>query len=181
MNDFSFYSFLNDPLWWGVIIPNGKFNNITSNFKAQGTVIVTKLNKQTNNNITTQHLAFLLQNTSNLWLLLMCVYFAMCLCFPNCKLEYRVCPVAILDNNLETFDIKEARCRNTVDQSLLTFKTSVIGPASFSILQLPSKMTFTLLFQYTLLLLTLFYFSSPVIVLSHPHIFFPFPLISDST
>lgn len=41
------------------------------------------------------------------------------------------------------------------NQSFLTFKTSVTGPASFSILQLPGKITFTLLFQYILLLLTL--------------------------
>lgn len=98
------------------------------------------------------------QNTTYLFVCVcVCMCFAVCLCFPNCKLEYRVCPVAILD--IAIWKCLKARKPDAEtllnNQSFLTFKTSVIGPASFRILQLPSKMTFTLLFQYILLLLTL--------------------------
>ena len=127
MNDLSFYSFLNDPLWWGVIIPNGKFNDNTSNFKAQGMVLETKFLKNCDSTfsiLTSEY--FQLMTSFDVY-----VCFAVCFCFHNCKFECNVCPVAILDNNLEMFEIKEARCRNTVEQSIFPYFQNLCYWTSF--------------------------------------------------
>lgn len=105
----------------------------------------------------TQRLAFSLQNTSNLCLLLMCMCVLLCVCvfiIANLSAVF-----AQLQSWLTIWKCLKSRRPDAEtlwnNQSFLTFKISVIGPASFSVPQLPSKMTFTLLFIYILLLLTL--------------------------
>lgn len=127
-------------------------------------------------NFTTWNLAFLLQNILNLNYFFWCVY----LCFPYCKLEHKC---ALLQYYIEVWKCLKSRRPDAEtllnNQSFLTFKTPVIGPASSRILQLPGKMTFTLLCQYVSIINTEHFISLHLLLSFSSPTFSHFLLISD--